>query len=66
MWKMWSTLLKARSWPAASQRFFAVFLDTVFQVLALSLVSVLTPYNPFNTAGSDMWSADPAGASPVC
>jgi uncharacterized RDD family membrane protein YckC len=25
-------------------------------------VSVLTPYNPFKTAGSDMWSADPAGA----
>jgi uncharacterized RDD family membrane protein YckC len=45
-----------------SQRFFAIFLDTVFQVLALSLVSVLTPYNPFKTAGSDMWSADPAGA----
>lgn len=45
-----------------AQRFFAIFLDTVFQVLVLLLVSVMTPYNPFKTEGSDMWSTDAAGA----
>ncbi|WP_411886276.1 RDD family protein [Polaromonas sp. YR568] len=45
-----------------AQRFFAIFLDTVFQVLVLSAVSILTPYNPFKTQGNDLWAPDPAGA----
>jgi uncharacterized RDD family membrane protein YckC len=39
-----------------SQRFFAVMLDAVFQGFVLWLVSVLTPYNPWDTGGRDMWS----------
>lgn len=44
-----------------TQRFFAIILDAVFQTLVLWLVSVLTPYNPWDTQGRDMWSFNPAG-----
>ncbi|WP_457279400.1 RDD family protein [Polaromonas sp. P5_D5] len=40
------------------RRFCAVMLDAVFQSLFLWLVSVLTPFNPWNTEGRDMWSVD--------
>lgn len=44
------------------QRLGAVILDTVFLSLVLWLVSVLTPYNPWDTSGRGAWSAvDPVG-----
>src|SRR4051812_3365246 len=43
------------------QRFGAVLLDAVFQSLVLWLVSVLTPYNPWDTQGRDIWSINLAG-----
>ena len=41
------------------ERLGAVILDTVFQSLVLWLVSVLTPYNAWDTQGSDAWSFNP-------
>lgn len=44
------------------ERLGAVILDTVFQSLVLWLVSLLTPYNPWDTQGQDAWSGvDPLG-----
>ena len=38
------------------ERLGAAILDTVFQSLVLWLVSLLTPYNPWDTQGRDAWS----------
>jgi len=38
------------------ERLGAVILDTVFQSLVLWLVSLVTPYNPWDTQGRDAWS----------
>lgn len=45
------------------QRLAAAMLDAAFQIGALWLVSVLTPYNPWNIQDADIWSVNLANTT---
>jgi len=45
------------------ERLGAAILDTVFQSLVLWLVSLLTPYNPWDAQGRDAWSFNAASVA---
>lgn len=45
-----------------SRRFWAVIIDAVIQGLALGLVAVATPYNPFESSDPGWWSVNLASA----